>query len=79
KSGEYDLRQVAREWLKNQGLSKPSSGEAFGAVVDDNDDSASTPRPYVRDSYVVANYEPMRWLVKRLIPLNSVGALYGLP
>jgi hypothetical protein len=38
KSGEYDDRQIAREWLKNQGLSKPSSGEAFGAVVDEDED-----------------------------------------
>lgn len=36
KSGEYDDRQVAREWLKNQGLSKPSKGEAFGIVRDDD-------------------------------------------
>lgn len=79
KSGEYDDRQIAREWLKNQGLSKPSSGEAFGAVVDDEEDASRLSRSYVRDSYVVANYKPMRWLVKRLIPLNSVGALYGLP
>lgn len=80
KSGEYDDRQIAREWLKNQGLSKPSTGEAFGAVVDETDEGASpSSRSYVRDGYVVANYKPMRWLVKRLIPLNSVGALYGLP
>jgi hypothetical protein len=32
KTGEYDDRQIAREWLKNQGLSKP--GSAFGAVED---------------------------------------------
>ncbi|MDX2277914.1 MAG: AAA family ATPase [Hyphomonadaceae bacterium] len=32
KSGEYDDRQIAREWLKNQGLSKPSKGDAFGVV-----------------------------------------------
>ena len=72
-TGEYDDRQIAREWLKNQGLSKPSSGDAFGAVDDEQRDG------YVRDSYLVANYKPIRWLVKRLIPLNSVGALYGLP
>jgi hypothetical protein len=29
KTGEYDFRQIAREWIKNQGLSKPSTGEAF--------------------------------------------------
>ncbi|KYK45278.1 hypothetical protein A1D31_35145, partial [Bradyrhizobium liaoningense] len=37
RSGEYDNRQTAREWLKNQGLSKSSTGEAFGAVVDEDD------------------------------------------
>jgi hypothetical protein len=36
-SGQYDNRQMAREWLKNQGLSKASSGEAFGAVVDEDE------------------------------------------
>lgn len=35
-TGEYDYRQIAREWLKNQGLSKPSRGEAFGAVEDED-------------------------------------------
>lgn len=28
-TGEYDNRQVAREWLKNRALSKPSDGSAF--------------------------------------------------
>jgi hypothetical protein len=37
RSGEYDDRQIAREWLKNQGLSKQSTGEAFGAVDDDDE------------------------------------------
>src|SRR5581483_6660935 len=125
---EYDNRQVAREWLKNRGLTKPSSGEAFEAVSDvdertaylanggtaqgwddwqerltlrreerrsriehqrahnaDGDQpvgqqsEAADASPYVRDSYLVSNYKPVRWLVKKLIPLNSVGALYGLP
>jgi hypothetical protein len=39
KSGEYDDRQIAREWLKNRGLSKPSNGDAFGAVDDVDDDT----------------------------------------
>ena len=36
-SGEYDNRQIAREWLKNQGLTKnkPSNGDAFDAVEDE--------------------------------------------
>ncbi|WP_271606610.1 AAA family ATPase [Bradyrhizobium sp. CCBAU 11434] len=37
RSGEYDNRQTAREWLKNQGLSRSSIGEAFGAVVDEDE------------------------------------------
>ena len=37
KSGEYDDRQIAREWLKNQGFSRPSNGDAFGAVVDEEE------------------------------------------
>jgi hypothetical protein len=32
KTGEYDDRQIAREWIKNQGLSKPSTGEEFADV-----------------------------------------------
>ena len=83
KTGEYDDRQIAREWLKNQGLTKPSNGDALSAVVDEDDEPEVDQRQhtgrYVRDSYLVANYKPIRWLVKRLIPLNSVGALYGLP
>jgi hypothetical protein len=39
KSGEYDDRQIAREWLKNRGLRKPSNGDAFGAVDDVDDDA----------------------------------------
>ena len=34
-AGEYDYRQVAREWLKNCGLSKHSDGSAFDAVEDE--------------------------------------------
>ncbi len=34
-TGEYDNRQVAREWLKNQGLTKPSDGAALDAIEDD--------------------------------------------
>lgn len=74
-TGNYNLRAIAREWYKNKDLYQ-SMGDAFGAVVDDDDQPS---RSYIRDSYVVANYQPIRWLVKRLIPLNSVGALYGLP
>jgi AAA domain/Bifunctional DNA primase/polymerase, N-terminal len=35
KSGEYDNRQIAREWAKNQGLERPSDGAALDAIEDD--------------------------------------------
>lgn len=41
KTGEYDLRQIAREWIKNQGLSKPSDGGAFGVVEEDVDEKTA--------------------------------------
>ena len=76
---KYDDRQLAREFAKAKAAPEYVSfctGEALGPVVDEDDPPS---RSYIRDSYVVANYKPIRWLVKRLIPLNSVGALYGLP
>lgn len=41
KSGEYDNRQIAREWIKNQGLTKntQSNGDAFEAVEDEDSDA----------------------------------------
>jgi Bifunctional DNA primase/polymerase, N-terminal len=39
KTGQYDDRQIAREWIKNQGLSKPSNGDAFGPVTEDSQES----------------------------------------
>ncbi len=39
RSGEYDDRQIAREWIKNQGLSKASNGDAFEPVELDPDDA----------------------------------------
>lgn len=40
KSGQYDDRQIAREWIKNQGLTKatPSNGDAFEAVEGEDND-----------------------------------------
>lgn len=76
-SGNYNLRDIGREWEKNKSRVAPST-DAMGAIVDPDERDQSS-RSYVRDSEVVANYRPIRWLVKRLIPLNSVGAIYGLP
>ncbi|MGY3514161.1 hypothetical protein ACVIQY_007136 [Bradyrhizobium sp. USDA 3051] len=38
RSGEYDNRQTAREWLKNQNLSKSSTGDKFGDVSEEVDE-----------------------------------------
>ncbi|OAF14111.1 AAA family ATPase [Bradyrhizobium neotropicale] len=83
-AGDPDTRQLAREFarakLNPAHVSKPSDGSAFEAVDDEDDDSlGAKPGLTQRAGELVANYRPIRWLVKRLIPLNSVGALYGLP
>ncbi|MGJ4947308.1 AAA family ATPase [Bradyrhizobium sp. HKCCYLS20291] len=39
-AGQYDKRQIAREWLKNQGLKKPSNGGAFDEVDEMDDQGA---------------------------------------
>ncbi|WP_440640993.1 AAA family ATPase [Bradyrhizobium sp. PUT101] len=41
-SGEYDNRQIAREWIKNQGLKKekPSNGDVLGPVDEDEEEEA---------------------------------------
>ncbi|WP_338687739.1 AAA family ATPase [Bradyrhizobium sp. 26S5] len=82
-AGEYDDRQLAREFarakLNPAHVSKPSDGSAFEPVEDEGGETGHKRPSHIRASDLVANYKPIRWLVKRLIPLNSVGALYGLP
>lgn len=81
KSGEYDLRQVAREWLKNQGLSKPSAGDAFGAV-DDPDDADDEPAPAVKSGELrflssVARYSDPNYIVENIATRGMVGMLHA--
>lgn len=83
-AGEPDGRQMAREFARAKmnpaHVSKPSDGSAFEAVDDEEEDRLGGKLGLTRRAdELVANYKPIRWLVKRLIPLNSVGALYGLP
>lgn len=82
-AGEPDNRQLAREFarakLNPAHVSKQSDGSAFDAVDDEDDSPSGKLGRTQRAGELVANYRPIRWLVKRLIPLNSVGALYGLP
>ncbi|MGY3589004.1 hypothetical protein ACVIGB_002041 [Bradyrhizobium sp. USDA 4341] len=82
-AGEPDDRQLAREFARAKRnpahVSKPSDGSAFEPVDEEGDEPSHTRSSHIRAGELVATYKPIRWLVKRLIPLNSVGALYGLP
>lgn len=90
RTGEYDLRQVAREWIKNQGLSKPSTGDAFGAVVDEDEDDAYSKQiadqreqlaglkagglRFMRD---IAVYTTPDYIVEYLCTPGQIGMIHG--
>jgi len=85
RSGEYDNRQTAREWLKNQGLSKSSTGESFGAVVDEDEHAkpdSKVSRLASRFTYieglrgVVLN--PLDWCVKFFVARGTTSVATGL-
>jgi hypothetical protein len=80
RSGEYDNRQTAREWLKNQGLSKASTGEAFGAVVDEDEPSVkpgSPTRLAYLDDLLASGLPRLDWAVKHVVPLATTGFVVG--
>lgn len=91
-SGEYDLRQIAREWIKNQGLSKPSSGDAFGAVVDEDEDpeyereiaeekarekAAASKRGTLSFMSTLAVYHDPDYLIENIATTGMVGMLHA--
>jgi hypothetical protein len=89
--GEYDNRQIAREWLKCKGLGKASTGEAFGAVDDPEDADFKRQVEDERDreraveersllllgSDLVRQYQPPDWFVQNLLAPRTVGAISG--
>ncbi|UPK02836.1 AAA family ATPase [Bradyrhizobium sp. 170] len=75
KSGEYDDRQIAREWLKNQGLSKPSSGEAFGAVVDEDEPPRNS--AVLRSTNIFENFAPAPDVIENLLPAVGLACIYA--
>jgi hypothetical protein len=81
RSGEYDNRQTAREWLKNQGLSKSSTGEAFGAVVDEDEhDSEEHPTAPLGTMYYAndaAFYSATDFIIENLCAPGQLGVIYG--
>jgi hypothetical protein len=94
-TGQYDDRQVAREWIKNRGLSKPSNGEAFGPVEDDPDDIAYERQLSIElqeetqteekrgmlylGSELVRQYRSPDWFVQNMLAPRTVGAISGAP
>jgi len=79
RSGEYNNRQIAREYLKNKGLIKP--GESFGAVSDEDEDEQPTKKeaPYVGLTELLAEPETYtRWIVKHFIAFNTTIIAAGL-
>jgi Bifunctional DNA primase/polymerase, N-terminal/AAA domain len=95
KIGQYDNRQIAREWIKNQGLSKPSKGEAFGPVAEDPDDVAYERQLAIEHqeakqseekrgmlylgSDLVQRYQTPDWFVQNMLAPRTVGAISGAP
>jgi hypothetical protein len=79
-SGEFNNQQIAREWVKNQGLSKPSTGAAFGPVVDDDDqskgDGAESRVRYFQDIRA-AEPKPIQWIVKNVFARNTTSIVSG--
>ncbi len=81
-AGEYDDRQIAREWLKNQGLSKPSTGEAFGAVRDEDEIGPADEGQglaFEWESDVAANATLPDWLVNGVVETETLCFFYGTP
>jgi hypothetical protein len=95
KTGQYDDRQIAREWIKNQGLSKPSNGEAFGPVEEDHDDVTYERQLAIEQqderraeekrgrlylgSELVKQYQTPDWFVQNMLAPRTVGAISGAP
>jgi hypothetical protein len=87
-TGEYDHRQIAREWKKNTGLSKPSSGDSFGAVVDEEDEpevdkpASTTERQAKRFIYIEnirgAVLRMMDWCIKFFVARGTTSVATGL-
>lgn len=80
KSGEYDDRQIAREWLKNQGLSKHSTGEAFGPVLDEDEQPAgkSGERFIYIENIRGAVLRMLDWRIKHFVARGTTSVATGM-
>ena len=87
-SGDYDDRQLAREFAKAKlspaNVSKASDGSAFGAVIDEDDDQpkASKSKGSYRlefESDVAASASLPDWLIEEVIEAETLCVIYGAP
>jgi hypothetical protein len=84
-SGEYDHRQLAREFAKakRSPISIQSTGAAFGAVIDDDDGEATDRRPaklpFEFESDVAASAVLPDWLIGEVIEAETLCVIYGAP
>ncbi len=80
KSGEYDDRQVAREWIKNQGLKKekPSDGSAFEAVNEEEPAAEPSKRFVLIEKIRGATLRLLDWAVKFFVARGTTSVATGM-
>lgn len=90
KSGQYDDRQIAREWIKNQGLtkqSKPSDGSAFEAINDEGEEAeqgGAETTPQLSKRFVLiekirgATLRLLDWAVKFFVAKGTTSVATGM-
>ena len=87
-SGDYDDRQLAREFAKAKlspaNVSKASDGSAFGAVIDEDDDQPKALKSkgsyaFEMESDVAASASLPDWLVEEVIEAETLCVIYGAP
>lgn len=75
-SGNYRLRDIAREWLKNKDNYK-SEGAALSAVVDDEDDRAPSVATVLRSTTIFENFAPAPDVIENLLPAVGLACIYA--
>lgn len=79
-TGEPSNRELAREYTRAKrnpaNVSKPSDGEAFGAVVENENGKKL---PFEFESDVAANATLPDWLIGEIIEAETLCVIYGAP
>jgi hypothetical protein len=75
-SGNYNLRDIAREWYKNQGVYQ-SDGAAMGAVVDPDEESEPEPRGLLSFAADIARFTDPDHIIENLCAPGQLGMIHG--